>query len=133
MLRRKLSLFIVTVALVTCLLGFASAGKAFAAVKVGKIKGLQVSSVTTTSCKIRWTKQKRVTGYKVYLKKCSGSYKLTKTLKATSYTQKKLASNTKYSVKVRAYLKKGKKTIYGQYSVVKTFTTKKAKKQSVDI
>ena len=49
------------------------------------------------------------------------SYKLTGTSKAVT----KLSAGTKYYVRVRAYGKDGKKTVYGKWSKVKTVRTAK--------
>ena len=65
--------------------------------------------------------------YEIYRKTGSGSYKKIKTItsgKTTSYTNKKLSANKKYTYKIRAYIKSGSKKIYGSFSAVKSAKTK---------
>lgn len=89
----------------------------------------KITKVTKGSSKIKltWTKVKKATGYKLYLKKGSGKYKCIKTIKSKTKVSCKLEgfnSNTRYVFKVRAYKKGKKKTYYSKYSAAKAATTK---------
>lgn len=54
---------------------------------------------------IRWKKNSIATGYKVYRKEGSGSFKLIKTTSATSFKDKKVKKGKKYTYKIKAYYK----------------------------
>lgn len=98
-----------------------------AAAKPAKVKGVKATSVKTTSMKIRWKKAKRAKGYRLYkYDSKTKKYKKVKTTKKRSYTVKKLKAGKKYSFKVRAYRKSGKKTIWGKSSKAYKKSTKKA-------
>lgn len=88
-----------------------------------KVKTVKVSKKTTSTAKVTWSKAKKAKKYQVAYKKASAkkwSYKTVKANKKT-LTIKKLSSNTKYKVKVRAINGKAK----GKWSATKSFTTKK--------
>ena len=95
------------------------------------------SKVKKTSIKVTWSKVKKAKGYIVYGNKCGKSYKKIKTVKGTSYTQKKLKKGTYYKYLIMAYDKNNKilstsKTLhvattggkYGNYKSVKLNKTK---------
>lgn len=96
-----------------------------AASRPAKVSSLTISSITSSSCKLSWKKVRKAKGYQIYRKKGSGKYKRIKTLTATSYKNTGLSGSSKYSYKVRALKKSGKRTIYGKFSYVETITTKK--------
>lgn len=79
------------------------------------------------SAKISWTKVSGASGYKVYRATSkSGKYKLIKTTKSRSYTNKKLSNNKTYYYKVKAYRKIGSKKVYsGNSKEFKTVTPRK--------
>lgn len=54
---------------------------------------------------IKWKKNSIATGYKVYRKEGSGSFKLIKTTSATSFKDKKVKKGKKYTYKIKAYYK----------------------------
>ncbi|MGL4484849.1 MAG: hypothetical protein ACRCUS_07855 [Anaerovoracaceae bacterium] len=94
-----------------------------------KVKSLTVSKVANTENKVKlvYTKQSKATGYQIYQKIGTASYKKIKTItsaKTNTYTctQK---FNTVYSYKVRAYKKTKSKIYTGTYSPVKTINLKK--------
>ena len=69
---------------------------------------------------VKYNKVSGASGYKIYRStKKSKGYKLIKTTKSRSYTNKKLKSKKTYYYKVRAYKKVGKKTVYSSYSSIK--------------
>ena len=78
----------------------------------GKVKNLDVDSVTSSTVKLSWDKVKGVKGYEIYIV-ASGENSLMGTTTGTSYTVKKLSAGKKYSFKVRAYT--ADKT-YGEFS-----------------
>ena len=77
--------------------------------------------------KIRWTKQKYVTGYRVYRATSkTGKYKCIKNIKnnkTVSYIDSKIKGKRTYYYKVRSYIKINGKTIYGNYSNIKKIST----------
>ena len=77
--------------------------------------------------KIRWTKQKYVTGYRVYRATSkTGKYKCIKNIKSNktvSYIDSKIKEKRTYYYKVRSYIKINGKTIYGNYSNIKKIST----------
>lgn len=92
-------------------------------------KGLKVSSVGTDSVKLSWTKI-GCTNYRIY-QNIKGKWKEIGKTTETSYTVKKLKSQTAYQFKIRACKQDDKKTgnnHYGKYSAVVTATTKKSNK-----
>lgn len=92
-------------------------------------KGLKVSSVGTDSVKLSWTKI-GCTNYRIF-QKIGGEWKEIGKTTETSYTVKKLKSQTAYQFKIRACKQDDKKTNnnhYGKYSGVVTATTKKSDK-----
>lgn len=78
------------------------------------------------SVKLTWKKVKDATGYTVEMK--SGKkYKVVKTINkgnTTSFTKTKLKKGTKYSFRVRAFVKSGANKAYSGYSSVKTAKAK---------
>lgn len=73
-----------------------------------KLTAPTISSVTNTSTgvKLKWKKSSKATGYYVYRKTSSGSWKKIKTIKkntTVSYTDKSAKNGTTYSYKVTAY------------------------------
>lgn len=92
-------------------------------------KGLKVSSVGTDSVKLSWTKI-GCTNYRIY-QNIKGKWKEIGKTTETSYTVKKLKSQTAYQFKIRACKQDDKKignNHYGKYSAVVTATTKKSNK-----
>lgn len=71
----------------------------------GKISA--VTSVTakkyTSYNKVSWKKNSLATGYKIYRKTGSGSYRLLKTITSTSYNDKSVKKGYKYTYKIKAY------------------------------
>ena len=59
---------------------------------------------------VRWDKQSGASGYKVYMKKGTGSWQLKKTTTGSSYTTGTLSKYVKYYFKVVSYKKIGGKT-----------------------
>lgn len=85
-----------------------------------KVKGRKVT--------VSWKKIKGVKGYKVYISnKKNGKYKVKATVKKAKKTKCiiKLKKGKKYFIKVRAYKKVQKKTVYGKYSNIKKVNIKK--------
>ncbi len=114
---------------------FAALGgeKAQAATKPAKAKVTAKANDDGTSVTLTIAKTKKAQGYQIMVKK-PGAKKFTKlatisedgTAKRT-YTAKKLTEGD-YQFKVRAYLKNGKKTVWGKYSKVTKVTVKAAEK-----
>ncbi|HCT92931.1 MAG TPA: hypothetical protein DF613_16350 [Lachnospiraceae bacterium] len=108
------------------------AGKASVKVTV-KIRPKKQSVKTVKAVKgkkltIRWTKDKRASGYQVQVctdKKFKKNVK-SKTTAKTSYTFTKLKAGKKYYVRLRSYKKSGKEKLYGAWS--KTKQSSKIKK-----
>lgn len=87
-----------------------------------------VKSTKTRTAVITWKKNKKATGYEIYMstKKASGYKKITtvKNWKKITYTKKKLKKNKKYYFKVRAYKTVEGKKYYSAYSKVKAVKVK---------
>lgn len=108
-----------------------AAGIVIVTVQVGKVANLKALSQNTSSIRIGWDKQYGVSGYEIYRydsakKKYIKIATNSKESKVT-YTDKKKESATTYKYKVRAYVKKNGKKVYGAYSAVLTTTTKTTK------
>ena len=94
-------------------------------------KGLDISKVEARkkSLTVKWKKRKDITGYEVeYSRKKDFKNSETITIgkaKTVSCEIKKLKSNKKYYVRIRAFKKVNKKNYYSAWSEVKTGTTKK--------
>lgn len=86
-----------------------------------KVKNVKAGSATKTTLAVKWSKVKNADGYTVEISG-AGLNKTVATNK-TSYTFTGLTKNTKYTVKVRAYIACGGKNRYGAYSDKKTFST----------
>ena len=94
--------------------------------KPGKVKGISVKSVKTTSATLKWKKVSGASGYMIYRKNPStGKTKLVKTVssKTVSYKATKLKSATKYTYTIYAYKLSGKTKIKGSGTAY-TFVTK---------
>lgn len=116
---------VITAMPVSTITAEAATKKPAAVTKVTKKKA------TTTSLKIKIKKAKRAKGYqiRVYKNKNNKLVKSVKT-KKTTYTIKGLSANTTYKIKVRAYAKSGKKTVYGKTKTITYKTKKKASKNT---
>ncbi len=91
---------------------------------VPKIEAFKVTSTGTTSAKLTWN-QASVSGYQIYKKTSSGSWKKYKTIysKTTlSLTEKSLTLGSKYYYKIRGFYKTDSKTYYGAFSSAKSVT-----------
>lgn len=94
--------------------------------KPGKVKGISVKSVKTTSATLKWKKVSGASGYMIYRKNPStGKSKLVKTVssKTVSYKATKLKSATKYTYTIYAYKLSGKTKTKGSGTAY-TFVTK---------
>lgn len=94
--------------------------------KPAKVSKSSVKTVSATSVKVKWKKVKKAKGYQI---KISNNKKLkkSKTINVSKNTKtiKKLKSNTKYYIKIRAYAKSGSKKIYGKWNRVMSIKTPK--------
>jgi len=88
-----------------------------------KPKITKATVVNYNTVNLKWSKAKNAVKYKVYRKKADGKYVLVKTTAKRSYQNKKLAYGTKYTYKVTAVSKAGKKNT----SKIKVVFTKPAK------
>lgn len=99
---------------------------------VGKVKGLKVSSCTSSSIKLKWNKATDADGYEIYrLNTKTNKYEKIKTTSKTTYTDENLKYATQYKYKVKAYMKADGKKHYGKYSSVLTATAAPAKVKGV--
>ncbi len=95
---------------------------------VPKVDKIKVSSESTASHTIKWSKTAGVTGYELYRYNSSTKkYEKIKTTSSTKYKTSGLKSGTTYKYKVRAYIKKNGTTHYGAFSSVLSAGTKPAK------
>ena len=77
----------------------------------------------STGITVKWNKVSGATGYQIYHKAGSGSWKLAKTITSgstTSWVDANRTNGTKYQYKVRAYESVGGTKVYGNYSAIKT-------------
>lgn len=93
-----------------------------------KITGVKVTSQTTSTINISWTKSAgSVTGYEVYRAKGLGSYRKIATITGASknfYFSTKLATAANYNFRIRAYKVINGTKIYGEYSAILKTSTK---------
>ena len=76
------------------------------------ISSVKLSSATTTSQKLTWSKSSGATHYLVYRYNSSTeSYKKLATVTSTSYTVKSLKTKTKYTYKIKPVVMKDGKTV----------------------
>ena len=98
-----------------------------AATEPDEIEKLTVSSKTKNSVTLKWAKEKRVTGYQVYIYSSSKEKYVKKaSVKSTSVTIKELKAGKIYKFKVRAYFKANGDVYYGDFSDVISVKTKAA-------
>lgn len=100
--------------------------------EISAVTGVRVTKNKTYNT-VSWKKNSLATGYKVYRREGSGSYKLVKTTTAGSFNDKKVKKGKKYSYKIQVYYKNytyntskkkyTSKTITGKYS--KTVSVKR--------
>lgn len=91
--------------------------------KLNKAVLSKATKKSSKSIKLTWKKVSGANGYEIYMKTGSkGSYKKIKTLSAgkTTFTKTKLVKGKKYSFKIKAYRKVGKKKVYSAWSMVKS-------------
>ena len=121
----KRSTAILMMAAVMITMSFALTGEdTFAASKApAKPKITKATVVNNNAVQLKWSKAKNAAKYKVYRKKAGGKFVLVKTTTKRSFQNKKLAYGTKYTYKVTAISKTGKKNT----SKVKVVYTKPAK------
>jgi fibronectin type 3 domain-containing protein len=94
-----------------------------------KVKSLTASKTTSKSISLKFTTQKRVTGYLVYrYDESTEKWKKLGTSKDGTFTDNTVAANTSYKYRVRAYKTSGGVTYYGKYSKALTVKSAKAKK-----
>jgi C1A family cysteine protease/uncharacterized protein YjdB len=99
--------------------------------KIGKTTGLKTKSRSKSAIKLCWDKQYGVKGYAIYrYDKAKKKYiKIATNSKASkiTYKDKNKKAATIYKYKVRAYVYKNGKRIYGKYSKVLKTATKTAR------
>ena len=76
-------------------------------IKESKVKNLRVTGITETKIKIRWDKFKNADGYRIYMKNADGWKQIgvASADEDNAFMVRNLDSNTKYSFKVKAYVK----------------------------
>ncbi|MEE1321199.1 MAG: fibronectin type III domain-containing protein [Acutalibacteraceae bacterium] len=89
-----------------------------------EVEGLKASSKTKTTITLKWEKEKRATGYQVYIYSSSKNKYVKRTVvKSNSATIKDLKAGKTYKFKVRAYFKSEGKYYYGEFSDVLSVKT----------
>ena len=97
--------------------------------KPAKVKITSVKSAKAGQLAVKYKKVSKAKGYQIKIginKKMTKNKKVAKTKKLVK-TFKNLKKGKTYYVKVRAYRKSGKKTVYGKWSAVKKAKVQKAK------
>lgn len=90
--------------------------------KPAKVKLKKVKSPKKRTLRIQWHKVAGATGYQVEVSK--GNAKLKRTVKTTSASVVRLSRKKRYKVRVRAYVDRNGKRIYGAWSKKKTVKVK---------
>lgn len=108
-------------------IGFTPTSQNVITVSAANMKPSQVKKVTKikatdTSLKIKYSKVKKTKGYQIRAYKVKHLVKKINTSK-TYVTIKSLEPNTTYKIKVRAYIKSGKKLVYGKEKTI-SYSTK---------
>jgi GH25 family lysozyme M1 (1,4-beta-N-acetylmuramidase)/fibronectin type 3 domain-containing protein len=94
-----------------------------------KVKNLTASKTTSKSITLKFTTQKRVTGYLVYrYNESTGKWKWLGISTDGTFKDSTVQANTGYKYRVRAYKISGDVTYYGKYSKALTAKSAKAKK-----
>lgn len=97
-----------------------------------EVENVKAYSVYQKQLKLKWSAEKRVTGYQVYVYSSSQKKYVKKaSVKANSVTIKNLNPGRSYKFKVRAYLKANGKVYYGDFSDVVSVKTKSAPAEAV--
>lgn len=94
--------------------------------KPDKVTIRSVKNLKGRKVKLTLKRVKKAVGYQIRIcdnKRFRGYW--SKTIKKTSYTFKRLDKKTRYYYKARAYVKNGKKKLYGSWSRVKSVKVKK--------
>lgn len=104
--------------------------------KPGKVKNLKQTKASVDTVTISWKKTAGVKGYGVYLyNDAKDKYEKVATTSSTTYKLKKLETGINYKIRVRAYLKNGKTTVWGSYTTLNVVTkpgvVKKLKQSAV--
>lgn len=90
-----------------------------------EVENLKVSAKSKNSVSLKWDKEKRATGYQVYIyDSASKKYVKKAVVKSNSATIKNLKAGVSYKFKVRAYFKADGKYYYGDFSDVLSVKTK---------
>ena len=75
------------------------------------------------SVKLSWDKTETADGYRVYIRKDNGKYKILTTTTKTSFTVNGLTADTKHTFAIKAYRKADGKTLWGKASSKTASTT----------
>ncbi|MBQ8503559.1 MAG: fibronectin type III domain-containing protein [Clostridia bacterium] len=95
------------------------------ATKPDQVENVRLSSKTKTSVTLKWAKEKRATGYQVYMYNAeTGKFVRKATVTGLTATVRGLKAGTSYRFKVRAYFKVDSKNYYGEFSDVISVKTK---------
>lgn len=99
-------------------------------------KGISAPTKFDTSSRaysttLTWNKVKGATGYIVYYKKSSGTYKQLKNTKSNTSTHYNLKGDTKYYYLVKSYVSNRGRTSYSNYSKTTAIRTTKATKPKI--
>lgn len=97
---------------------------------ISAVTGVRVTKNKTYNT-VSWKKNSLATGYKVYRREGSGSYKLVKTTTAGSFNDKKVKKGKKYSYKIQTYYKNYTYNTSKKKYTSKTVTSKYSKTVSV--
>lgn len=99
-----------------------SSGSVVGVSQLGKVTDLSVVSSNVNSCTLEWSAVESATGYEILRINGSKTTSLGTATK-TTYTASGLESAVDIQLKVRAYVKNGSKTTYGEASDPVIFTT----------
>lgn len=131
-LKKVISLMLV-IACVAALIPENSSVITAASKKPAVVTNLKATRASLSSVKLSWDKVEGATGYFVYVKEGTGSFKKVKAVKGTTYTVKNLKLESPYTFEVKAFRKIKKKAYTGPASDVKKMTLKEYDAAPVDI
>ncbi len=122
MKKRISAVFVVSLIIVAMVCGGISVDAAYATKAPAKAKLMKVSNAAK-GVKLTWKRSAGATGYVIYRKSGSGSYKKIATVKKSqtlNYTDKKVKNTGKYTYRIRAYKRANGSSAYGAFSKGKT-------------
>lgn len=137
-MKRRIVTYMIAVAMMVSTFCFPAAshgtteGGETPAPQVAKAAGVKAKGIDSKTIRLKWKKVANATGYQIY--RYSHKYKKYRQIHTTakrSYKNKNLKADTRYTYRVRAYVKQDGKTYFGPFSKAAKSRTKKSDAQKV--